>query len=135
VREFDSIDVLTLRTPKRAATALARNPNVRYIEANGTMRAQALPWGYDRIDADVAHAGGVTGDGVDVAILDTGIDGDNACLPNVGSGEAFVSCSGSSCGEAWDDDNDHGTNVAGLVGAGDSCDCTTGSPPGRRSTP
>lgn len=127
VREF-AFDATTVRVPKRAVEALENNPNVRYVEADGRMRA--LSWGYDRIDADAANDNGYLGEGADVAVLDTGIDADHPCLPNVGSGEAFVECSGTDCRYPWDDDNGHGTNVAGVIGASRSCDCTTGVAPG-----
>ena len=52
VREFE-FDAATLRLPKRAATALAERADVRYVEENGRM--QALSWGRNRIDADVAN--------------------------------------------------------------------------------
>ncbi|MFC4549173.1 S8 family peptidase [Halorussus sp. GCM10023401] len=133
VREFDSIDVLTIRLPKKAATALARNPNIRYVEENGTMEAlaQTLPWGIDRVDAEIAHQNGETGSGADIAIVDTGIDDDHPDLQaNLGEGRAFVACgsggyfgncafSGNSnaCNNDWSDDNDHGTHCAGIANA------------------
>ena len=136
VRTFDSIDVLTLRLPKRAATALEKNPNIRYVEENGTMQAldQTLPWGVDRVDADVAHANGETGNGADIAIVDTGIDDDHPDLQaNLGTGKAFVSCgnggyfgncgysgNNNACNEPWSDDNDHGTHCAGIADAVDN---------------
>ena len=131
VREFDSIDVVTIRTAKRAATALENNPNVRYVEENGTMEALAEtePWGIDRVDADVAHANGATGDGADVAILDTGIDSDHPDLQaNLGAGRAFVKCKGNPrmCRYDWDDDNDHGTHCAGIADAVDNSEGVVG---------
>ena len=136
VREFDSIDVLTLRLPKRAATALSKNPNIRYVEENGTMQAlaQTLPWGVDRVDAEVAHANGEVGEGADIAIVDTGIDDDHPDLQgNLGEGKAFVSCgtggytgscyfygNSNACNYAWSDDNDHGTHCAGIANAVDN---------------
>ncbi|UPV74122.1 S8 family peptidase [Halorussus limi] len=133
VRKFDSIDVVTLRLPKQAATALEKNPNIRYVEENGTMQAlaQTLPWGVDRVDAEVAHANGETGSGADIAIVDTGIDDDHPDLQgNLGTGKAFVSCGNggyfgncgfsgndNSCNEPWSDDNDHGTHCAGIANA------------------
>ena len=129
VREFP-FGAATIRVPKAAATALADRSEVRYVEANGTVRAlaESASWGYDRIDADVANADGYTGDGADVAILDTGIACDHDCLPNVGAGEAVRTC-GTNCCAPWDDDNGHGTNVAGIIGASQQCDCTTGVAP------
>ena len=125
VREFDSIDALTLRLPKKAATALSKNPNVRYVEENGEMHALAetLPWGVDRVDADVANSAGETGSGADVAILDTGIDGDHPDLTgNLGSGAYAVQCNSwyGECTYTWGDDNGHGTHCAGIAGAVDN---------------
>ncbi|WP_266077226.1 S8 family peptidase [Haladaptatus caseinilyticus] len=125
VRDFDSIDVVTIRVAKKAISGLQSNPNVRYVEENGTMHALAEtePWGVDRIDADVAHANGETGAGADIAILDTGIDSDHPDLQaNLGAGKAFVSCKGgpSKCRYDWDDDNDHGTHCAGIADAVDN---------------
>ncbi|WP_192498433.1 S8 family serine peptidase [Halorussus halophilus] len=123
VRNFDSLDIVTLRAAKQAVTALDKNPNVRYVEENGQMHAlaQTLPWGIDRVDAEVAHANGETGSGADIAIIDTGIDDDHPDLQaNVGAGEAFVSCRGGSCNYAWTDDNDHGTHCAGIADAVDN---------------
>jgi subtilisin len=131
VREFDSIDVVTIRAAKRAATALEKNPNVRYVEENGTMHAlgETEPWGIDRVDADVAHANGETGNGADVAIIDTGIDSDHPDLQaNLGAGKAFVKCRGNprQCRYRWDDDNDHGTHCAGIADAVDNSEGVVG---------
>ena len=119
VREF-AFDALTVSVAERAVAGLRNRPDVRYVELNGTMRAlaQTLPWGVDRVDADVAHADGETGSGADVAIIDTGIDDDHPDLrTNVGEGKAFVDCRGSNCNYPWSDDNDHGTHCAGIADA------------------
>ena len=134
VREFD-FDALTMRVGRKAIEGLENNPNVRYVEENGTMEAlaQSLPWGQGRIDSEVAHANGETGAGADIAILDTGIDSDHPDLAaNIGEGKAFVSCStkggcrygakpaDNTCYTSWDDDNDHGTHCAGIADAIDN---------------
>jgi subtilisin len=131
VREFN-FDAATMRVARKAATALENNPNIRYVEENGTMEAlgQTLPWGQDRTDAEVAHANGETGAGADIAILDTGIDSDHPDLAaNLGAGQSYVSCSTkggcrfgakpaeNTCYESWDDDNDHGSHCAGIADA------------------
>ncbi|WP_276301571.1 S8 family peptidase [Halorussus lipolyticus] len=136
VRVFNSLDIVTAKMPKQAATALEQNPNIRYVEENGTMEAlaQTLPWGIDRVDAEVAHANGETGKGADIAIIDTGIDSDHPDLKNnLGKGKAFVSCgnggftgncrfygNNNTCRKPWDDDNDHGTHCAGIADARDN---------------
>ena len=83
--------------------------------------SECLPWGVDRTDAEVATANGADGSadgGVDVAIIDTGIDADHPDLEaNLGTGRAFVDCRGGSCIQPWDDDEGHGTHCAGIAGA------------------
>ncbi len=142
-RELDFGDVgkaVAGRFPEPAIEQLRARADVRYVEEDGVMHAlhhqpghgggppgdgddggdtsQTLPWGIDRTDADVAHNNGETGNGVDLAIIDTGIDDDHPDLQaNVGAGEAFVSCSGSNCNQTWSDDNDHGTHCAGIANA------------------
>jgi subtilisin len=96
--------------------------------ASGVQSARSsatLPWGIDRIDADVAHAQGATGDGVDVGIIDTGIAVDHPDLREnladpaaEANHESWADCSGESCSRRWDDDGGHGTHVAGTVAAG-----------------
>lgn len=103
--------------------ALRDRTDVRYVEQDrwATALDQDMPAGVDRMDADECLQEGVTGDGVDVAIIDTGIDADHADLQaNLGTGKAWVTCSDSSCSESWDDDFGHGTDCAGIVGAVDN---------------
>jgi len=135
IRDFDTLDIVTIQAAKQAITGLSQRSDVRYVEENGTVRAlgQTLPWGIDRTDSEVAHANGETGNGADIAIIDTGIDSDHPDLQaNLGSGEAFVSCDTSggcrfgvkpadnTCNKAWDDDNDHGTHVSGTANGVDN---------------
>jgi subtilisin len=128
VREF-SFDALTVVVAEEAVDQLRNREDVRYVELNGEMHAlaQTLPWGIDRVDADVVHGDGETGSGADVAIIDTGIDDDHPDLQaNVGKGKAYVSCRGSNCNYAWSDDNDHGTHCAGISDAVDDSEGVVG---------
>ena len=126
------------RFSEQALDALSNNPNVRYIERDGRMYAhQTTPWGIEKVEADVAIGDGETGSGVSIAILDTGIDAQHETLEeNLGEGWAAedakcdADCGGGppwasgndieECLEEWDDDNDHGTHVAGTAAAADN---------------
>jgi subtilisin family serine protease len=84
---------------------------------------QTLEWGVNRIDADLAW-GVSRGTGIKVAIIDSGIDMDHPDLiANLQGGINFVS-KGAAWNPAdptkWDDDNGHGTHVAGIVAAVDN---------------
>jgi subtilisin len=121
VHEFN-FDAVTVVANPAVARELESRSDIRYVEEDGTAEAlaQTLPWGIDRVDAEVAHANGETGNGADIAIIDTGIDSDHPDLQaNVGAGKAYVSCRGGpkDCRYAWDDDNDHGTHCAGISDA------------------
>ncbi|WP_458210215.1 S8 family peptidase [Haladaptatus sp. NG-SE-30] len=91
---------------------------VRYVEPDIRVHAvgETLPWGVDRVDAEVAHSSGDTGSGADIAIIDTGIDENHPDLKaNLGTGASFVDYTSS-----WDDDNGHGTHCAGIADAVDN---------------
>ncbi|WP_343230392.1 S8 family peptidase [Salinilacihabitans rarus] len=114
------------RFSEAAIEALENNPNVRYVEENGTMEAlaQSTPYGIETVRADVAHDGGYTGDGADVAVIDTGIDEDHPDLEaNLGAGADFTGTG------SWDDDNGHGTHCAGTVAAVDNNEGVVGVAP------
>jgi subtilisin len=109
--------------------ALTADPNVAAVVADSTVHAlaQTLPTGIDRIDGELSSTVSGNGSGtvdVDVAIIDTGI----ASHPdlNVVGG---VNCVG---GSGFNDDNGHGTHVAGTVAARDDANGVVGVAPGAR---
>lgn len=109
------------RFNERALEALRRSPGVRYVEPDGTVAPldQRLPWNVERVQAPSAHADGQTGDGADIAIIDSGIAAAHPDLEaNLGEGYAVEPCSG--CREPWGDDDGHGTHVAGIAAAVDN---------------
>lgn len=118
----------------RALEAFRARRDVRYVEpveavtmvdhavedGGDPTEEQVLPWGIDRIEAKLVHHDGHTASGASVSVIDTGIDPDHESLgENVAGGEAWVDCTGS-CSVSWDDDNGHGTHVAGTAGAVDN---------------
>ncbi len=95
-----------------------------------TQPEEVLPWGVDRIDADQAWSA-ATGSGINVAIIDTGIDSDHPDLKdNVKGGTNFVMIRGTVDPTKWEDDNGHGTHCAGIVAAVDNDIGVIGVAPG-----
>lgn len=95
-----------------------------------TIFNQTLPTGVDRIGVDLNNTAKIDGIDervdVDIAIIDTGIDGDHPDL-NVFTGVNF-----STGAPSWDDGHGHGTHVAGITAALDNDIGVVGIAPGAR---
>jgi subtilisin len=115
-RSYRLVPVICANLPEAAIQAFAKLSGVVRIEADGRVRVVdelSSAWGVELIQAGVAHARNVTGSGVRVAVIDTGIDYAHADLSmSYAGGYDFVN-------EDDDpmDDNGHGTHVAGIVAA------------------
>ncbi len=85
-----TIKGFSAKIPEDKLLALRADPRVSYIEEDGIVYtfAQTLPWGIDRIDADISStkAGDGTGSvsGVRVYVIDTGIQLNHPDLNVVG---------------------------------------------------
>jgi aqualysin 1 len=115
------------RLTSRQIAALENDPRVKYVEADGTAyaNAQTLPWGIDKIDADISSTKAGNGSGavtnVNVYIIDSGIASHQDL--NLVSHVNFA-------GGKNDDCNGHGTHVAGTVAARDNTVDVVGVVPG-----
>lgn len=83
------------------------------------VRAQGLQWSLDLVGAEAAW-GRARGEGITIAVVDSGVDLDHEDLVSKIVGN--VSCIGSNgdprrCRGAGQDDNGHGTHVAGIAAA------------------
>ena len=118
--------------PNERVAALRADQNVAYVVPDGvvTATAQVLPWGIDKIDADLSSTAAGNGAGaitnVDAYVIDTGIDTSHPDL-NVVEFRSYVSGPSRDC-------NGHGSHVAGTVGAKDDTErcrgrCSGNPPP------
>ena len=101
--------------PQKAIDALKQHPKIAFIVPDLEIftMAETLDWGVDRIDADIVHEYN-NGTGVNVAIMDTGIDYNHPDLAaNYKGGHDF---SGDNDDDPMDY-NGHGTHCAGIVAA------------------
>lgn len=128
LKNLDLIGAKVVRVPSRAAVeklkahpAVVRVDEDVIVEALGrkgdggevTPLAQVLPWGIDRVDAELVWPGGNSADPVKVGIIDTGISNKHPdLLTNVKGGVNTINLR-----KSWNDDNGHGSHVAGIVAA------------------
>ena len=114
---YHIVPTIAATMPSENLDELRADPRVESVEEDTVFTSmfagEVLPWGEDRVDAELVHPSN-KGTGVKVAILDSGIDLDHPDLAVAGD-VTFVS--GTTTG---DDDNGHGTLVAGIVGALDN---------------
>lgn len=138
IHTYETIPAVAIQIPVQALAGLMRNPLVVDIEPDAvvttmvkpgktppTQPPETLPWGVDRIDAEWAWPT-TTGRGVNIAIIDTGIDYAHPDLAaNCCGGYDFVN------DDAYPmDDNGHGTHVAGIIAAVDNTIGVIGVAPG-----
>lgn len=121
VREYNSIfKGALINGPASKMSALSKNPNVKYLEADGTVKSTILDnsptWGLDRIDQKMLPLnstfddGDKNGAGFSAYVVDTGINSQHAeFATRVGPG--FSALSG-----GIEDCNGHGTHVGGIIG-------------------
>ncbi len=84
-----------------------------FVKVNKASRqpAEVLPWGVDRVDAELVWPSGNTADPIKVGIIDTGISNRHPdLLANVKGGVNTINLL-----KSWNDDNGHGSHVAGIV--------------------
>lgn len=145
---YDNFDHIAGHVPSANRKDLESDDRVAIVENDGRVRAihhrdghdggppgdgggddggcsdhpsQSQSWGHDRVDAgEVAEDGA----GVDVAILDTGVDTEHCDLSVAGG----VNCTGK--GKGFDDKNGHGTHTAGIATADDNSIGVVGVAPG-----
>jgi subtilisin family serine protease len=88
-------------------------------------------YGLDQINApDVWEQFNTTGEGVSVAVLDTGVDADHPDIDLAEDGWAFFDADGNMVDVDPFDPNGHGTHVSGIVAGGSSGGAHIGVAPG-----
>ncbi|MEE9189393.1 MAG: S8 family serine peptidase [Candidatus Neomarinimicrobiota bacterium] len=130
VYSYDIIPAMAVKGPQEFLTNLTANSSVLRIEPDKKVFALDVEldntWGVKRIGSGAVHAGGNSGSGVKVGILDSGIDYLHEDLnDSYVRGVDFVNNDDDPM-----DDYGHGTHVAGTVGAEDNGIGVVGVAPG-----
>jgi len=134
---FRFLPLVSAGLPEHLIAKLKDRPEIAYIENDIMMHAigQEIAWGVQRIGADHVWSTN-TGKGVNVAILDTGVDYDHPDLAgNIAGGINYAGSwwkDGSTNKLYWDDKYGHGSYCAGIVAALNNNIGVVGVAPGAR---
>lgn len=111
-REYRNANVLSASVPITAIKGLKNDPNVLAVEPDVVVKvkSQTVDWGVSQIKAPESWSSNLTGKGVKIGVVDTGIANHEDLT--VAGGAAFTTYTTS-----YSDDNGHGTHIAGIIGA------------------
>nr|AAA50782.1 alkaline serine proteinase [Bacillus smithii] len=117
-KKYETIPTVLAELNKSQVDKLRSEPEIAKVQANKTYKVQSQieTWGYKKIYEDSQYRSPFTGKGVKVAVIDTGIASNHPDL-KVKGGTCVIR---SDCGKGYNDDNGHGTHVAGIIGALDN---------------
>ncbi|MBW3114353.1 S8 family serine peptidase [Bacillus sp. MCCB 382] len=107
-----------------AISVWASAGQVRFLEDKGVIKEaqkeqtynvsnQTTPWAFEKMNITNEVRTNLTGKGVKVAVLDTGIDRTHPDL-KIAGGTCVLKAN---CTDGYQDDNGHGTHVAGIIAA------------------
>jgi subtilisin len=123
---YKYIPAIAADLPEQGIENLEKSNNIAYIEPDYKINIEpdyeikalenTVPWGITRIGAPLVHTNGNKGTGINVAIIDTGINYNHPDLhDNYKGGYDFVNDDVDPL-----DDNGHGTHCAGIIAAADN---------------
>lgn len=115
MHSYKYIPAVAADLPEQAIENLKKNNKIVCIEPDYKVSSlgETVPWGITRIGAPLVHTNGNRGTGINVAIIDTGINYNHPDLcDNYKGGYDFVNDDVDPL-----DDNGHGTHCAGIIAA------------------
>jgi hypothetical protein len=123
---FDEITAVSVTVPRFAISYLNENSKVAWVESDPVVKTsgQLVDWGHKVTGTKKAQDLGLTGAGVRIAIIDTGVSKQHPDL-TIAGGKSFVEGSAS-----YHDNNGHGTHVAGIIAAQNNGIGSVGVAPG-----
>ena len=132
---YRNVPAIAMKLPLSMIDAVRRQPGVTHVELDHKLRlfensvTTADPeldrsWGVKHIGAGRVHLAGNHGEGIRVAVIDTGIDCSHPDLDaNCDAGISYIDSAPFPGGVPFDDMG-HGTHVAGIIAAEQSPDST-----------
>lgn len=108
----EGLPLITVILPSEYLDDLVKEESITSVEKDDivTIQQQQIDWGMTKIQTPSAWNSNLTGKGIDIAVIDSGVA--NHPDLSIKGGASFVSYT-----DSYTDDNGHGTHVAGIIGA------------------
>ena len=123
IHEYESIQAVTAEIKAHHIPTFSKEDKVKSIQYDQSVsiQSQMKSWGYDSLNIDSNTTSSLTGKGVNIAVIDSGVDRSHLDL-NIAGGECFLGLASypDACAGGYNDDNGHGTHVAGIMAALDN---------------
>ncbi|MCT8140320.1 S8 family peptidase [Anaerobacillus sp. CMMVII] len=125
LQEFEHFPAVTVSATEQEFKELQNDSTVKFIERDLEVKTLEVErtWATSKIQAPLAWNSGLTGKGVKIAVIDSGITPHSNL--HVVDGVSFISGITS-----YYDDNGHGTHVAGIIGSKHTTHGNPGVAPG-----
>ncbi|KAB2336753.1 S8 family serine peptidase [Cytobacillus depressus] len=113
---FANLSAVSMTIADSQKQALLAENKIKRVEDDSKVQTngQIVDWSYEKVQAQKSKSLGLTGKGVKIGIIDTGVSTSHPDL-KVAGGVSFVESS-----PFYNDDEGHGTHVAGIIAALDN---------------
>lgn len=131
VHVFDELPSAVVEVTDVQKKMLQVHPAVESVEVDKPIEksAQTISWGYEAVEVAKRVPGTLSGKGVKVGILDSGVDTDHPDLKIAGGACMMEVAWSDGCTDSYEDTNGHGTHVTGIVAAQNNSIGTVGVAP------
>ncbi|MGM7634706.1 S8 family peptidase [Bacillus sp. Hm123] len=116
---FDELPAAAVNVTEDQKQLLASHPDIQMIQYDQPIEksGQIIPYGYKMIGADKRVPSTLSGKGVKIGIIDSGVDTKHPDLRIAGGACMMRIIDIRGCSNSYNDDAGHGTHVAGVIGA------------------
>ncbi len=123
IYEYKSINAVTIDLSKEKVNQLKNSPSVKSVYEDQAVQvsSQKTPWSHKNLNLVSISPSKLTGNGIRIAIIDSGVDTTHPDL-NITGGVCVldISVKPDACKNSYQDEFGHGTHVAGIIGAQDN---------------
>ncbi|WP_203363522.1 S8 family serine peptidase [Bacillus sp. REN10] len=116
---FDELPAAVVDVTDAQKSLLAYQPDIQMIQDDQPIEksGQVIPWGYKMVGADRRVPSTLSGKGIKIGIIDSGVDTKHPDLQIAGGACMMRILDLRGCSNSYNDDAGHGTHVAGVIGA------------------